>query len=344
MARAKDLAGLAALGFLGYKIFGPKGGDAMGPAATAEENKASDKRAEAQKDAVSGNRVTNESSYTGTTKNKSDAAKNIGFGGGDDSDKNLKRSITTTVKNPVIPKTEAKVDKETNATSVVPGGNEKRIEGRKPMPSLKAVEQKAAARQTSISTDAIKNASRSAARRANLSPIDQIPGQNRSGPTGGERVSGTEFSRNLSNTAAALTPLTGGASKVATEFALGNSAAKAATAEKLSPAGQRLKNMEEIRNVAMPGRRDAVMNPLAHAGGPKMMEKIAAQEGRAIEAEARAAAAQAARESKTLNPNAWLAGPKGMAENFRRGGSVSMTASRRGDGIASRGKTRGKIC
>jgi len=86
------------------------------------------------------------------------------------------------------------------------------------------------------------------------------------------------------------------------------------------------------------------MNPLAHAGGPKMMEKIAAQEGRAIEAEARAAAAQAAREAKTLNPNAWLAGPKGMAENFRRGGAVKMTASRRGDGIASRGKTRGKIC
>jgi hypothetical protein len=335
MARAKDLAGLAALGFLGYKLFGPKGENATGPAATTEEKKASDKRAEAQKDAVSGDRVTNKSSYTGKIN-----APNIGFGGGTDSDKNLKR-ITPTVKKPNL---EAQVDKETNATSVVPGGNEKRVEGGKPMPSLKAVERKVEARKTSMSTDAIKNASRAAARRANLSPIDQIPGQDRSGPTGGERVSGTELSRNLSNTAAALTPLTGGASKVATEFALGNRAAKAATAEKLSPAGQRLKNMEEIRNVAMPGRRDAVMNPLAHAGGPKMMEKIAAQEGRAIEAEARAAAAQAAREAKTLNPNAWLAGPKGMAENFRRGGAVKMTASRRGDGIASRGKTRGKIC
>jgi hypothetical protein len=55
---------------------------------------------------------------------------------------------------------------------------------------------------------------------------------------------------------------------------------------------------------------------------------------------AREAATQAAREAKTLNPNAWMAGPKGMAENFRKGG---MTASRRGDGIASRGKTRGKM-
>ena len=351
MAKAKDLAGLAALGYLGFKLH-QQGKGAMGPAATAEEKKSSDDRMKSQKEAVSGNRVTNESSYIGTTKNKSDAAKNIGFGGGDNSDKNLKR-VDTEVKPKPVPKVEAKVEAKVDAEknsaaptymSKTPGGDEKRTEGNKPMPSLKAVESRAATRKASMSTDAMKNASRSTARRANLSPIDQIPGQDRSGPTGGERVSGTELSRNLSNTAAALTPLTGGASKVATEFALGNRAAKAATAEKLSPAGQRLKNMEEIRNVAMPGRRDAVMNPLAHAGGPKMMEKIAAQEGRAIEAEARAAAAQAAREAKTMNPNAWLAGPKGMAENFRRGGAVKITASRRGDGIASRGKTRGKIC
>jgi hypothetical protein len=56
-----------------------------------------------------------------------------------------------------------------------------------------------------------------------------------------------------------------------------------------------------------------------------------------------AAAAQAAREAKTLNPNAWMAGPKGMKENFKSGGSVGG-ASRRADGIASRGKTRGKLC
>lgn len=34
------------------------------------------------------------------------------------------------------------------------------------------------------------------------------------------------------------------------------------------------------------------------------------------------AAQQAKREDKTLNPNAWLAGPKGMAENFKKGGAV----------------------
>ena len=153
MARAKDLAGLAALGFLGYKLFGPKGEDATGPAATTTENEASDARMKAQKDAVSGDRVTNKSSYTGKIN-----APNIGFGGGTDSDKNLKR-ITTTVKKPDV---EAQVDKETNATSVVPGGNEKRVEGNKPMPSLRKVE----ARAASISADAMKNASRAAARRA----------------------------------------------------------------------------------------------------------------------------------------------------------------------------------
>jgi len=175
--------------------------------------------------------------------------------------------------------------------------------------------------------------------------------------------------RNLSNTAAALTPLTGGASKVATEFAFGNRAAKAATAEKLSPAGQRLANMEEIRNVAMPGRRAAVMNPMAHAGGPKMMEQVAAQEARAIQAEARAAqsaarktASQAKKDVKDPLMNARPGADKansgykyeseeafppmykkgGVVKKFAKGGSVS-SASSRADGCAIRGKTKGTI-
>ena len=83
------LAGLAALAGAAYMM--SKGKDATGPAATAGEEKASKARTDAQKNAVSGSGATNESSYTGTTKNTADAAKSIGFGGGDDSDKNLKR-------------------------------------------------------------------------------------------------------------------------------------------------------------------------------------------------------------------------------------------------------------
>jgi hypothetical protein len=52
------------------------------------------------------------------------------------------------------------------------------------------------------------------------------------------------------------------------------------------------------------------------------------------------------------NPMAWMAGPKGMKEDFKRGGKVKKmasggkvktSASSRGDGIAMRGKTRGMM-
>jgi len=68
-------------------------------------------------------------------------------------------------------------------------------------------------------------------------------------------------------------------------------------------------------------------------------------------------AEQIAREKKTMNPMAWMAGPKGMADDFKRGGKVKSAkpvkkmasggstsgASKRADGIAQRGKTRGRI-
>lgn len=69
----------------------------------------------------------------------------------------------------------------------------------------------------------------------------------------------------------------------------------------------------------------------------------------------RAASKLAKREAKTLNPAAWMAGPKGMKENFKKGGAVKAfakggsvsSASSRADGIAIRGKTKGtmaKMC
>ena len=176
---------------------------------------------------------------------------------------------------------------------------------------------------------------------------------------------------NLSNTAAALNPMTGGASKVATEFAMGRNAAKAATAEKLSPAGQRLKNLEEVRNVANPGRAEAVMNPTAWTGGPKAMDKIAQAEEKAARAASAAAKkkasvtkAQAKRDAKdpvmNARPGADKAKPAskyetdeamdisfgykkgGSVKKFAKGGSVS-SASSRADGCAVRGKTKGMI-
>lgn len=210
--------------------------------------------------------------------------------------------------------------------------------------------------------------------------ISQIPGQSmtaeqREGINRGERVTGTETSRNISNALSALTPFGGGALKVGNELALGGRSAKAAQAlqseGKLSAAGQRLKNMEEVRNVAMPGRAEAVMNPSAWAGGPKAMEKIAQAEGRAAAAEARAAtaaakkkAAQAKKDAKdpvmNARPGADKAKSKskyetdeamdssfgykkgGVVKKFAKGGSVS-SASSRADGCAIRGKTKGMI-
>jgi hypothetical protein len=111
--------------------------------------------------------------------------------------------------------------------------------------------------------------------------------------------------RNLLNTAAALTPMTGGASKVATEFAMGRNAAKASQGEgKLSAAGQRLKNMEEVRNVAFPGRNATVTNPNAWAAGPKGMDKIAKAEGKAAATDARAAAAAAKKKAAQAKKDA----------------------------------------
>lgn len=141
--------------------------------------------------------------------------------------------------------------------------------------------------------------------------------------------------------------------------------------EVLSAAGQRLKDLSELRNTMFPGRNAAVTNPNAWAAGPKGMEKIAETEGRAAAAEARAAtaaakkkAAQAKKDAKdpvmNARPGADKAKSKskyetdeamdssfgykkgGVVKKFAKGGSVS-SASSRADGCAIRGKTKGMI-
>jgi hypothetical protein len=313
---AERLAGLAALGALAY-MNRDKFGGSKGPKGK-EDTGVGYKSTETREDeGPTADKKTKSDVLEAITKPKeksNDAAGNQGV--------ISKPVVERKVKPADLPKVEAKVDQENKTadedkplykqSNVTIGGVEKRIEGNKPMPSLKKVESKAAARQASIATDAMKNASRASGRKANLSGIDQIPGQSRSGPIGGERVSGTELSRNLSNTAAALTPIGGGFGKVGAELATSGRAQRA-------------------YNAAQAERRAAE--------GMSPAEALAARQE----------AVQAAREAKTLNPNAWLAGPKGMAENFRKGGAVKkmasggMTASRRADGIATRGKTKCKM-
>lgn len=243
-------------------------------------------------------------------------------------------------------------------------------------PSVTKARAKAA---KAVSNQATQSASPSQSRSADV--FSQIPGQSltaeqREGIDRGERVTGTELGRNVSNTMNALTPLGGGALKVGTELAMGNRARQAAQVAqgegKLSAAGQRLKNIEEVRNVANPGRAEAVMNPNAWAGGPKTMDKIAQVEGKAAQAQTKAAqaaakkkAAQAKKDAKdpVMNerPGADKAKPGdyayesdvamspmygykkgGAVKKFAKGGSVS-SASSRADGCAVRGKTKGTI-
>jgi hypothetical protein len=60
----------------------------------------------------------------------------------------------------------------------------------------------------------------------------------------------------------------------------------------------------------------------------------AAEGAMAMRAAKAAKTAQAAREAKTLNPAAWMAGPKGMKENFKSGGGVKGWGIARGSRAA----------
>jgi hypothetical protein len=292
-----------------------KGKDAKGPSATADEEKSSKARTAAQKDAVSGSRAAKDEDYSNEGYKKPEIKNEP------ESAPVVKREVK-----PVDLPPQANQEDKKDAPASTVSSSEEGMKNYKPRRTPKAS-------TTSSSEAGMKNYKP----RRTPALVSQIPGQNRSGPTGGERVSGTELSRNLSNAAAALTPLTGGTSKVATEFAMGRNATKAATAEKLSPAGQRLKDTKDFVRGGYPGRDAAVTNPMAWAGGPKTMEKIAQAEGRAAAAEARAAAAQAKRDAKDPFMNFK------PGSDFKRGGAVKMTASRRGDGIATRGKTKCKM-
>jgi len=189
------------------------------------------------------------------------------------------------------------------------------------------------------------------------------------GPAGwqggqGEKIDSTELGRQFGNTLAAAGPgKLSGVSKI----------------------GYEMRNADAIRKAALAGEvpsrgREAVTNPMMWMGGPKNVGKFAED------------VPSAGREAVT-NPMAWMAGPKGMAQmneaapsmttrakeaaeaaaarfrkkplseadttggagryGYKKGGAVKKkmasggmtgSASKRADGIASKGKTRGKIC
>ena len=158
---------------------------------------------------------------------------------------------------------------------------------------------------------------RSAARAVNQTPvasaINQIPtdsGLYRT-VTGGEPVTGNELTRNVNNALSALTPLGGGFGKVGAELMTRKGAAeRAVKARELAEAARRAKPATTLKSSASTATARA--NQAAKSGRKKFNEDEA-------------------------------------GIDFKRGGktkkmaSGGLSASRRGDGIAMRGKTRGKL-
>jgi hypothetical protein len=155
----------------------------------------------------------------------------------------------------------------------------------------------------------------------------QIPDSGNPSPTKGEKVEPmSDAERNLQNILAA-TGVAGGAAGAIYKGKKLLDARKAAQAGAKKRANLKRDVEEGIeRNLG-----DEVKNYSASAA-----EKAIAAKQRA---------------DKTLNPNAWMSGPKGMADDFKRGGKVKKmasggmvsSASKRADGIATKGKTRCKM-
>jgi hypothetical protein len=149
-----------------------------------------------------------------------------------------------------------------------------------------------------------------------VSAVDQIPTDSAlyRNVTDGERVSGNELTRNVGNTLAALTPLGGGFGKVGAELMTAKGAAqRAEKARELAEAARRAKPATTLKST--PSTAPARANQAAKSGRKKFNED---EEGVVFKR-------------------------GGMTKKMASGGMSVSKASSRADGIAQRGKTRGKL-
>lgn len=243
--RGANLAGLAALGALGYKLAQGKG-----KTSAAGESKVSMPTGDDQYDE-------NVKQYMDDTYNP-DVKQYMDDTVNPDVKQRVKSSGSA--KSPAAPKrpysmTSDTIDsnvKQRKAEKVTDTGDETaRLARRYPAPAVKRTREEMI---SAIPTDEGKYA-----------------------PVRGERVTGNETTRNLSNI------------------------------------------MNATAGLSVPG----YVGKMTQAGyNARAAARRAAGELTPAEIEAAKEAAQAAREAKTLNPNAWMAGPKGMMENFKKGGAV----------------------
>ena len=189
---------------------------------------------------------------------------------------------------------------------------------------------------------------------------NQIPGQSAKAPTGGERADSSETERNIN--------------AIATATGVGGTLAAAYKAKKMYDVSQKTKaaaeavakSREAVTNplswMAGPKNagkfsgeipaagRESVTNPMSWLAGPKNADKFKEAAPSAIDKAKEAASKFADRFRKKPMSEADTTGGAGKfgykrggkTKGYASGGSVS-SASSRGDGIATKGKTRGKI-
>jgi len=181
-----------------------------------------------------------------------------------------------------------------------------------------------------------------------MAELDRATGTGRMDPNatrGPNAVTGTDFGRNVSNTLSALTPIGGGVGKVGVDMAYrGRNAATAAekfreaanarrAAEGYSPAEALSVLQKGVgKNIKSVGREE-VTNPMMYMAGPKSIKNFKE-------------AARDLNKRGTMEEAAFEGGMKrgGKVKKMASGGMARSSASSRADGIASRGKTRGKVC
>jgi hypothetical protein len=170
---------------------------------------------------------------------------------------------------------------------------------------------------------------------------NQIPGQSAKAPQGGERVDSNEIERNINAIGAAT--------------GIGGAAGLAYKGKKMYDASKAAKAAGEVASKG----REAVTNPLSWMAGPKNAGKFKEEAAEASKSapgmfsKAKDAAKEAAEKfadrfrKKPMSEADTTGGAigykrGGKVRGYAGGGSVS-SASSRGDGIATKGKTRGKI-
>jgi hypothetical protein len=191
------------------------------------------------------------------------------------------------------------------------------------------------------------------------SAADQIPGQSSKAPQGGERVDSSEAERNIN---AALTVAgVGGAGATAYKAKkMYDASQKAKAAAEAAGKGREAvtnplmwmagpKNAGKFAGEVPAAGRESVTNPMSWMAGPKNADKFKEAAPSAMDKAKAAAEKFADRFRKKPLDEADTTGGAigykrgGKVRGYASGGSVS-SASSRGDGIATKGKTRGKIC